>query len=172
MQTSETVFDDYFQLIFGYWGLLCLQIIYNRASGGPLFLCRGENQMRSHPDYHAHFLLLEPGFRGIQWLRAMDYEGLPKEDSKQSHHTEHVYVFVWSVRQYGITLIFPSALALIESRREREKEEDSGGVAGEERFLLQANNWAQRKYTPCLITTCLTQQIFFVTDAFRSNLYR
>lgn len=50
--------------------------------------------MHSHPDYHAHFLPLELGFRGTQWLRAMDYGGLPKFVSKTSHHTEHWDVFV------------------------------------------------------------------------------
>lgn len=54
--------------------------------------------MRSHPDYHAHFLLLELGFRGIQWLTAMDYEGLLKEVSKQSQHTEDVHVVFACVR--------------------------------------------------------------------------
>lgn len=65
-----------------------------RAFVRPHFLYRGENQMGSYPDYHAQFLLSEPGFRGIQWLKAMDYEGLLKEVSKQSHHTERVDVFV------------------------------------------------------------------------------
>lgn len=50
--------------------------------------------MLSHTDYHAHLLLLELGFRGIQWLRAMDYEGLLKGVDKQSHHTEQEDVFL------------------------------------------------------------------------------
>lgn len=61
--------------------------------------------MRSHPDYHAYFLLLELGFRGTQWLRAMDYEGLLRGVYKQSHHTEQV-PRVSSVLQYRMTLRF------------------------------------------------------------------
>lgn len=112
MQIPEMVFDDCFSVNF--WLLMSFVFANNsqQAFVSLHFLYRGENQMRSHPDYHAHFLLLEPGFRGIQWLRAMDYEGLLKEVSKQSHHTEHVDVFVCvCVRvslllQYRIMLIF------------------------------------------------------------------
>lgn len=77
--------------------------------------------MLSHPDYHAHLLLLELGFRGIQWLRAMDYEGLLKGVDKQSHHTEQedvflcVCVYVLSALQYRITLRFPYTLVSIEN---------------------------------------------------------
>lgn len=64
--------------------------------------------MRSHPDYHAHSLLLEPGFRGIQWLRAMDYEGLLREVSKQSHHTKPVDVFMWIYVSVYVCVISPA----------------------------------------------------------------
>lgn len=107
-----------------------------QAIVSPHFLYRGENQMRSHPDYHAHFLLLELGFRSIQWLRAMDYEGLLKEDSKQSHHTEDVdvCVCVLSVLQYRIRLYFsnlsPNRKLGNQSERQRlaQSHTDSGGA--------------------------------------------
>lgn len=66
--------------------------------------------MRSHPDYHARLLPFELGFRGTQWLKAMDYEGLPKESLQNDppHQVAGrvcVFVGVWERTQVSICVL-------------------------------------------------------------------
>lgn len=78
-----------------------------QAYVSPHFLHSGENQMRSHPDYHARLLPFELGFRGTQWLKAMDYEGLPKK-SLQNDPPHQVAGRVCGCLREQVCLICPA----------------------------------------------------------------
>lgn len=101
--------------IFSQYLVINLFCHNNRFVNPPLFH-RTENLMYSHPDYHAHSLLLAPWFRDIQGLRVMDYKGLQGEDCKLSQHTECMDVSVCglTVLWHRLTLMFPKTRVLIE----------------------------------------------------------
>lgn len=108
------------------------------------------------------FLLLELGFRSIQWLGAMDYEGLLKEVSKKSHHTKRVDVCViCPTIQDNVNIplnIIPNRKP---SKQQRVKETDGQNPTwttvmqgeqihcneGSAVFPLQANNWEQYEHS-------------------------